>query len=326
MIAPFFLEVLSRNKEVRHRHQVNSLPIRIGRCYDNDFILDDPHTAAHHAIIDKTADGELLIRDLGTRNGIIHKGLRQTELPIDGKTIFRLGHTNLRLRSSDFPVTDEIADTSFYNWEGWPPALAGLAMIVCLTMASTWVDDTDKFEATRYLFAIIIALCLGMIWCGIWSFASRLFGGNARLGRHLFILGCGYAALESWSLVSTAIAFALSLEIFTRYGAHVEIAIIAAMVFYHLLNINPGRTRLFAVISITLALLGSGLMLMINYHSNGRLANELFMHERLPPVFRLSPDKPVSQIISDAARLKTRVDEERAKQVSGDEADSDGQD
>ena len=130
MRAPFFVEVLSRNKEVRYRHQVDSLPISIGRGYDNDFILDDPHTSAHHAIIDKTADGGLMIRDLGSRNGIIHKGQRQTELAIDGNTIFRLGHTNLRVRSADFPVADEIADTTFHNWEGWPPALAGLALIV----------------------------------------------------------------------------------------------------------------------------------------------------------------------------------------------------
>lgn len=326
MRCPFFVEVLSRNKEVRYRHQVDSLPIRIGRSYDNEFILDDPHTSAHHAIIDKTPDNELMIRDLGTRNGIIHKGLRQKELQIDGKTIFRLGHTNLRVRSSDYPVADEIADTTFYNWEGWPPALAGLSLIVCLTVVGTWAGDTDKFEATRYLIAIATALCLGMIWCGFWSFANRLFGGNARLGRHLFILGCGLAALESWDLVSATIAFALSLQIFTRYGAHVEIAIIAAMVFFHLLNIKPGRTRLSAVISIILAVFGSGLMLMINYHINGRLANELFMHERLPLAARLSPDKPVSQIISDAARLKTRVDEERLKSVSGDEADIEGQD
>ena len=319
MIAPFFVEVLSRNKEVRYRHQADSLPIRIGRGYDNDFILDDPHTSAHHAIIDETADGGLMITDLGTRNGIIHKGLRQTELSIDGNAIFRLGHTNLRVRSADFPVADEITDTTLYNWEGWPPAVAGLALIMCLTGVNTWVGDTDKFEVTRYLIAIVTMLCLGMIWCGIWSFANRLFGGIARLGRHLFILGCGFAAIEAWSLVSTTIAFALSLEMFTRYGTHVEIAIFATMVFFHLLNIKPGRTRLFAGISISLAVLVSGLMLMINYHSNGRLANELFMHERLPPAVRLSPDKPVSQFISDAARLKTRVDKDRAEPVIGDE-------
>ena len=138
------------------------------------------------------------------------------------------------------------------------------------------------------------------------------------MGRHLFILACGFAAMEFWSFLSATIAFALSLEIFTRYGTHIEIAIFAAMIFFHLVNIKPGRTNLFAVISIILAVLGSGLMLMINYHSNGRLANELFMDVRMPTAVRLSPDKPVSQFIGDAARLKTRVDKDPiAKARSG---------
>ena len=320
------MEVLHRNKEVRHRHQKELLPIRIGRGYDNDIILDDPHTSAHHAIIEQTAEGGLMVQTFDSQNGIIHNGLRQKEILIDGHTIFRLGHTNLRVRSSDFPVDNEIADSTFYNWEGWPPAVAGVALIICLAIAGTWGGDTEKFELIRYFIAIVAVLCLGMVWCGIWSFANRLFGGHARLGRHLFILGCGFTALQVWGLVSGAIAYAFSFEVFTRYGQHVVIAILAAMVFYHLRQIKPYRTRYFAIVSITLALIGSGLTLMINYNSNGRLAGELFMHERFPSAVRISADKPVSQIIGKAAELKTRVDEERTKSVSGDDSDSEDQD
>jgi Inner membrane component of T3SS, cytoplasmic domain len=326
MKAPFFVEVLHRNKEVRHRQQLHGLPIRIGRGYDNDIILDDPHTSAHHAIIDQTADNDLLLQDLDSQNGIIHKGRRQKELLLDGNTVFRLGHTNLRVRCADFPVADEIAASTFYNWEGWPPAVAGIALIIGLTVATTWLEDTEKFELIRYLIAVAVALGLGMAWCGLWSFANRLFGGNARLGRHLFILGCGFAALQTWSLLSGTIAYAFSCELFTRYGSHVEIAIIAAMIFHHLLHIKPYRSRLFIVTSVTLALLGSGFMLMINYNSSGRLADELYMHERLPPAVRLSADKPLSRFLGDAAGLKARVDEERTKAVNGDEADSNDQD
>ncbi len=192
---------------------------------------------------------------------------------------------------------------------------------MCLTVASTWVGDTDKSEGIRYLINIVTALCLGMVWCGIWSFANRLFGRNTRFGRHLFILGCGVVAIGLWGFVSGAIAYALSFEVFARYGKLFEIAILAAMVFFHLQSIKPYRIRLFAVISIILALFGSGLTLITNYNSNGRLAGELFMHELLPPAIRLTANKPVSQFINGSARLKTRVDEERAKSVNGDEAD-----
>lgn len=36
--GPWTVETLARNGEVLHRHRVASLPIRMGRAYDNDFI------------------------------------------------------------------------------------------------------------------------------------------------------------------------------------------------------------------------------------------------------------------------------------------------
>ena len=132
--------------------------------------------------------------------------------------------------------------------------------------------------------------------------------------------------MEIWGLVSSAIAYSFSWEMFTRYGSHGVIVIFAIMVFFHLRNIKPGRHRYYAVISIMAAVLCSGVKLMINYHFNGIPADELVMHERLPPAVRVSSDKPVSRLISDAAGLKANVDRERPKPVAGDEAEDDDQD
>ncbi|NVN92781.1 MAG: FHA domain-containing protein [Desulfuromonadales bacterium] len=326
MNAPFFCEILSGNRDVRHRQRVDSLPIRIGRAYDNEVILDDPHISAHHAVVERGDDGGMVIRNADSRNGILHKRRRHTELPIDGSTVFKLGHVSLRVRCSDFQVADEIRDTTLHNWEGWPPALAGLSLIVCVAGLGSWFDTTEKFEAAPFLMAIVAAVCLGMVWCGMWAFTNRLFGGNVRLGRHLFILGCGYTALEIWNLLSSAVAYGLSWEQFTRYGSHGAIALFAVMVFFHLRNIKPGHKRSFMVASIMVALLCSGVKLMVNYRFNGILADELVMYERFPPLLRLSPDKPVTRLINDGAKLKAVVDRERDKTVAGDESDSDDQD
>ena len=39
MSAPYFIETLARNGDVLHRHQVDQLPIRLGRGYDNGLRL-----------------------------------------------------------------------------------------------------------------------------------------------------------------------------------------------------------------------------------------------------------------------------------------------
>ncbi|WP_308789158.1 FHA domain-containing protein [Undibacterium terreum] len=323
MSGSYFVEVLASNDEVRHRHQVNALPIRIGRGYDNDFILDDPHTAAHHAVVEQGEDGSLHIRDLGSHNGIVHKGKRLPLISINGNTVVRLGHTNLRVRAADFQVDDELADTTIHGWEGWPPALSGLAIMAMLSALGTWLGDVSKFEAIRYLMAIAYVLSGGLIWSGVWAFANRLFGGHARFGRHLFIAGCGMAAMEVWSLFSATTAYALSLEILSRYGSHVVIAITAAMVYFHLITINPRHPRRIATTALILGLIGSGLMLMMNFQRYGQAADELYMAQILPPSLRLSQDKPVDQFINEAKNLKEKVDADRSKAVSHDDLDTD---
>lgn len=323
MKMPIFVEILSRSKEVRYRHRVDALPITVGRGYNNDTILDDPLVAEHHAIIDQEADGGgLVIRDLDSLNGIVINGRRKTEIVLDGNTVVKLGHTNLRVRSSDFNIENELAVSRFSNWEGLSPALTGIAQIVILISLFTWITSAEKQEPADYLIAIFTVLCVGIIWSGIWALANRLFGKSTRLGRHLFIFGCGFAAALLLDLAASTIAYAFSLEIITRYSSHATIAVLAATVFFHLQHIKPYSARYLGVCCIVLSVIGSGIILVVNYSSDNRLADELFMHERLPPSFRLSANKPVVTLINDAAKLKAKVDKERTKEAVGDEEES----
>ena len=91
MKAPYFVELLTRTGEVLQRHQVAELPIYLGRGYENDVILDDAHTAASHAMVEALDDGHLLLRDLGSRNGTIHRGQKRGNIILDGDTVVRLG-------------------------------------------------------------------------------------------------------------------------------------------------------------------------------------------------------------------------------------------
>jgi hypothetical protein len=320
------IEVLARNGEVKQRQRVSELPIRLGRAYDNDFILDDHHTAAHHAVVEMTDDGGLQIRDLGSRNGVIHKGRRYVTMRLDGEHVVRLGHTNLRIRASDFPVAAEIEDTTLHSWEGARPAMIGLAMIAALSASDTWLFDTGKFQTIRTLLEIIYLLSAALAWSGLWALANRLFAGHARFGRHIFILACGLAAMQVWTAGSGVAAYALSLEFLTRYGGLVVIVIVLTMVLFHLNTINPQRERRFAIICTLLALLASGITTMTNYQNSGHAGGELYMHVLLPPEFRISKDESVSQFLNDASNLKAKADAARGKAINGDIVDIDEND
>ncbi len=323
MTAPYYIEVLSRGGDVLTRQRFEQLPIHVGRGYHNEFILDDAHTAERHAVIDADADGNLVMRDLGSQNGVVHLGKRQQQVPLSGTTVVRLGHTRLRVRNADFPVPPEIADTTMHGWEGGAPALAGLALIALFTGVDVALSDAESFNAIRYLLVIASGLGAGMVWCGVWALANRLFGGHARFGRHLFILGSGLIAIGAWKAVSSILAYAWSAEIFTRFGNIVTLALACGMVFFHLRTILPRHPRRLAGMTGLLMAAGAGLLLMNNYQSTGRLSNELYMSVLLPPAVRQSPDHSVDDFMQQAARLRHQADLAKAKSVKAELNDDD---
>ena len=318
MNGPYFIETLARNGDVLHRHQVNTLPIRLGRGYDNDFILDDAFAAPRHAVIDADDNGQLVLRDLGSKNGVIHRGKRHASLTLGGGTVIRIGHTSLRVRGADFAVESELLDRTRHGWEGLLPGLVGILLIGMVAIFTVWLQDTQSFQLVRYLQALAFGLGAGLAWAGAWAFANRLFGRHARLGRHLFIFGCALTAMTVYKIASSAAAFAFSLEALTRYSSHMAIVIAAGMLFYHLNTVKPHNPRRFAITCMVLALLGSGLTLLSNEQRTGRLADSPYMSVVLQPSMRVSPDHTVDEFMQDVNALKKQADEERTKKVKDD--------
>lgn len=310
MNGPWFVETLASNGDVQLRQQVHALPIRIGRSYDNDVIVDDAFMAPHHALVELDG-GALVLRDLGSRNGVVASGRRQQQVALDGDTVLRLGHTRLRVRAAGHAVAPELVDRTMHGWEGAAPGIVGAALTALVSLFVMWLADTQSFELLRYLQAIAWGLGAALVWSGIWAFANRLFGHHARLGRHLFIFGCGLAALALFRLASSAVGYAFSLEPFTRYGSHVAVALVAAMVYFHLTTVRPQRPRRSAFICVGLAILGSGLALIGNEQRNGRLGDELYMSVLLPPEMRVSPDHSVDEYMGQVGAMKARLDVER---------------
>jgi hypothetical protein len=312
MTGPFFIETLARNGDVLHRHRVDTLPIRIGRDYGNDFILDDVYAAPRHAVVEQDADGQLVLRDLGTRNGVVHKGRRHERIVLGGDTMVRMGHTQLRVRAAGFPVAQELVDRTRHGWEGALPGLAGIVLAGAVALLMRWLTDTQAFQFIRYLQALAWVLGAVLAWAGIWAFANRLFGRHARLGRHLFIAGCALVALVAYDMAASAAGYAWSLEAFTRYASHVGIALLAGMVYFHLCTIKPQHRRRHAFCCVALALLGSGLALIGNVQRSGRLADELYMSVLLPPTMRASPDHDVDEFMAQVGAMQKQLDRERA--------------
>lgn len=315
--APYFIEVMARDHQVKQRQNFQQFPITIGRSYDNDCILDDPYISPHHAVIElPIGEAVPVIRDLNSENGLTVNGKHQRTMPLDAG-YFTLGHTQLRFRHANYPVEATIKQTQRKQWEGWPAALLGIFLVACSTLASAWLEATEQFSLLKATLDVGTALMVILLWCGGWALATRIMSGHiTKFGRHIFIVACAIICIDLWTMLSITSAYALSLSFLTRYGSHIIAIIIATMVFFHLDTINPTQKKRFGIISLCLAVIGSGFMFMNNYQRHGYLADHLYMSHLLSPSLRLSADQPTTSFIKQAEALKKEVDRARKKKIA----------
>ena len=136
-----WIEVLSRHRSVLSRHRFDGQSIAIGRAYSNDVVLDDPHVAASHVRIERGEDGNLTAFDLGSANGMFaaHGGARVNRLALDDDSVFRIGHSLLRVRMAGHAVAPE---RPFDSRERMWVAIGVLAILVPLfEVAEQWLGD-----------------------------------------------------------------------------------------------------------------------------------------------------------------------------------------
>ena len=309
----YFVEILNANGDVQQRHKFADLPIHLGRSYSNDIILDDHHTAAEHASIELNEHEKLVVRDLGTQNAIKLNGKTHSQVNLTGDTIVQLGHTHIRVRDSHYAVSAEVSDSTHHRWQGWPLFAFSLAMIFALSLSTSWLADIANNKLTDYVISIAQWLLIAAVWSGIWALANRVFGGAANFTRHLFTLSCALVALSLVDYLTVFLGFAFSWEWVSRYQSHFELAIAATTIYYHLRHINVRKSTRFKVICVSLAVVASSLKLMNNYQSTNQYADELYMHEILPPSMRFSRNHSLAEFDQSIDKLKARIDAERDK-------------
>jgi hypothetical protein len=327
MSQSIFVEQLTPDGDVLHRSKVTHLPITIGRAYDNDIILDDPHTAAHHAQIELNQLDELIIADLGSYNGITHintrANTRENFFVVDGDKIYRLGHTRLRIRTADYQVAAEVTDLTNHRWEGLLPALTGLVLLSMTGLISTWLADLNQGTLSKYLLELVSIFGFAIGWSGIWALFGKLFTGHARFGRHLFIASAGLAFLELWEHLSGLVAYAFSWEALLTFSVHPMIFICAVVLYFHFLtagNKYPHRLKMYLA---ALAVLGSTITMTKAYQASNHLSDELYMSRIYPPAVRISADHSLDEFIADMETLKEKVDKERKVDTEKDNPDKD---
>ena len=324
------VELLDRTGSVIARHRCNGLPVRLGRAYDNDVVIDDPFVAPAHVRIERRADGVLVARDAGTRNGIHaatggrwslwqRVGARSTEIVLTPNTLVRAGHSTFRVRPVDHAVAAERLDTTAHAWEGLRPALVALVMLGLLAMFNAWSSDTTTQENLVYETNLALVLGTMVVWAGAWALLNRLFGGRARFGRHFLIGTIFLVASIATDQTADLLAYAFSLDWLSRFGSYLGLGLLSIAVYFHVATITPLFLSFARRFAVAFALLAVGLFGMYRYSTEHQFGDSLYMGSLQWPAIRVVTPIGTDVFVKATDDLKARADLHRNDNAGGEE-------
>ena len=320
-----WLDVVDRDGLPRQSFAVREWPLRVGRAFDNDLVLADPHIAPHHLTI-APAESGLTLTLADTRNGVRlgRKHLRAGEsalLAPDGDAIdFHAGRTHLRLRLPGQALAAELplAPTTTLARRVWPVLIAALALVGGM-LFTTWLD-TDPENLQRAAGTALLTGLLGAAaWCTVWALMSKTFTRQARFGWHVRVFVFASLALMLVTALAAWLAFAFSWPTLTDFAFIGTIAVTAFALYFHLLAVEPAKHHVFKWATTACAVAGVLLSLWFNLQRSDQFGDELYMSHLLAPMLRVARPVSTDAFIAGLASLKATLDEKAKEPARGDE-------
>lgn len=319
-------------------------PLTLGRALDNHIVIDDPCVAAHHAVLEITANGSLQLRVLESLNGVGlggsgavvgHFAAGQSRVLAASGATLQLGNTRLRLRLPDEVLAPEqalpsapselhVAATRRHHRRGrlWP-WLTGLAL-VAFEAASHWTGLDPGADFNAWLPLLLSVPVTVVVWCGVWALLSKLFNHHFDFSGHLKLALPWLLALALTQALWPQVAAALAAPVLWQLTPLIMLTLAAFLIRAHLSHVLPGKRQTVAVGVAAMALGAVGVSAANNYRTHDSLSSAPYMSTLPLPALRLGGTRDEQKLVQGlaplAAQLALRVKKARDGEEDGDDA------
>ena len=313
------VEVLDRGGRVAQQVRLAQLPATIGRGYANDVILDDPFADAAHARLVEGEGGALVVEDLGSTNGLFagEHGARESRLVLLPGAAFRVGHTVLRVATTETAVPPALRDTRLGSRgrravHHWQAALALTVAGAPLFGLAFYQGSTDQADGGDFVVGVLSSLVFVGLWAGGWALATRLRTGRGRFLAHTAVAWLAFAALIAMGVLESWVRFFTEdTPISDAATAAALLAGITALLYGHLAvatSLSRGRRLAVGLITtVVVALLAVGLEQAGVSDESGDIRITMPLK---PLAERWIPAETPEAFLERAAALQAEVDQE----------------
>jgi len=306
-----WIEVIDRHREVLCRHPVDQFPIRIGRGYDSDVILDDPYVAPTHCLLDEDGAGGYRLQPLDADHPVELSGRRLIRpTALGAEDVFRCGHTQLRLRPAHFPVPPALPVRRTAGLRHPLALAAALLLLLAVSFLDAWESyvriDQDNALFGWSAFKILLVLALAIPW----ALAGRAASGRANYMAHAVAIALMLTAIKVMEHLTEILRFALNADWPGDLFLLLLVMIIAGTLYYQFrLAI---RARRMAVLGLSALIAVAGVAVwridaMLDANKDMERLN--FNDAAAPPAFLIVPGQSVEAYAASVVALRERVDQ-----------------
>lgn len=314
------IELHERDGRIGRMVDVWQWPLTLGRALDNHVVLDDPHVAAHHAVLAPDEDGRLMLQPLPTRNGVLMDGRRadgRTPVPAAG-AMLQLGATRLRLRLAGAVLADE--EIMPRQAGGGRLGAAALMLSVFLLLLADHALSLDPGADYAAWMPALVGLPAALAgWCGLWALMSKLFQHRFDFSGHLRIVLPWMLAMTLTEMIWPQAAAAIAAPWLWKLGSPLQALLAALLVRAHLAHVLPLHHRSVNLGVAAMVVAGGALSLAGTWRSSDSLSPSPYMSTLPLPALRLAGTVPSATLVQDMAPLAGKLAQRVKKSRQEDE-------
>lgn len=305
------IEVFDRDGRLVRTHEVEAWPVSVGRDLGCELVLDDPHVAARHAVLEAGDDGRPRLRAGASLNGVWIGRRRLADgdvLPIaDAPSGFQLGLTRLRVRLPGEALAPEqpLAATARHH------VLAPLGYafgLWALLLGEHWIELDPGSRPSDWVVALFGPPLALVLWSALWALASKLFRHRFDFEAHWLVavrygfwLGLAGIALP-W------IAAALGSPGLNRFTDPLLAIGGAAWLVRHATLVLPQRRRTLIAMAAGSLVAAGAVGMTLRHQNEAPLLGPLYMSQLPQPGWRLARPQAPDRFVQSLDALRPQLD------------------
>lgn len=256
MADALIVEVRDARGRLLSRHPVTNPQIRVGRAFDNDVVVDDPHVDPHHAVLDVGEEGATVrVSDLGSVNGT-RLGRRSAAAEGESWPLgqpIEVGRTTLTIFATDAPIAPALPLQSNLVRAVSASRLRAFALIAGTGLyffVSLYLVDYDEEGWAYSIGGALVMVLLLVLWAGAWALGGKLASRPSAFTAHLGWVGAFTLLALPIDLAASYVTFLFpaSSGLATATWIVAAWALVSALLFGHI-ELVSRRSRRFKLIA-----------------------------------------------------------------------------